>query len=203
MAQQLGYSDAFFTREWKVSGLWNSILKDSIGQGPYQIAPEAYPNDFDTQSNRADLRVSHMQSNGNIWDVSDHPVICFEAKKGAAHPDWIAVREQIEDWCSLADGIQKGFPCWAIGAIGREVKFWIYTGSILSSGNNSSMVPVGVPGRGNPNVVIGWSQNGWEQGDNADKGASYDYNAPEVPVIINYMLVHRWAHDLIHPGGVD
>ncbi|KAH0848255.1 hypothetical protein FOPE_02396 [Fonsecaea pedrosoi] len=214
MAQQAIYTNTFFLREWKVSGLWNSILREAmeanktqnpgVDNGPWQISPEAYPNDFDTQSNRSDLLVSQLRQNGNQCDTVDHPLIYFEAKRGSpnnytSNARWRAVRMQIEAWCDLADGVEKGRPCWAIGAIGKEVKFWIFTGSILYNGSNSKMVPVWCDN--NQVVVIGWSQPHWQNGDNADDRAPYEYHEGSVPIIIDYMLSHPWAENLQHPSG--
>lgn len=212
MALQRMYAPQFFEREWKVSGLWNSILAELIqawmveSTDPslaWQISPEAYPNAFDTQSNRADLLVSLLyHTDEEPWNAVDRPVITFEAKKGGGMPAlpslWQSVRTQLEAWCNLADGVGRGFPCWAIGAVGYEVKFWIFTGSIMSYNRSGSrMVPVECDRWVGP--YLRWS-NEWVNGDTPDEGTVYDYNSEQAATIVKYMLDHPFAMGLVHPS---
>jgi hypothetical protein len=210
MAYLNPYDPDFIQREWKVSGLWNSIFTEAIrihkSRNPHlnqewQISPEAYPNDFDTQSNRADLLVSIVKAENNIWNTVDSPVIVFEAKRGKGVPAsnnlWRSVRTQLENWCNLADGIERRFPCWAVGTIGNEVKFWIFTGSIMYNGVASRMVPASSDAQGNIQLI--WANN-WAAGDGPDIGPVYDYNTAQAGAIIEHMLNHPWADGLVHPS---
>ena len=220
MAQQRLYGNDYFTREWKVAGLWNTILHEALpainpaGIAGWQISPEGQPDSEDTQSFRADLVVSTLEQNAanQEWNTGVPPVIHFEAKKGsgggvlATGGAWTKVRKQIENWCDNSLGVKAGTPCWAIGAIGSEVKFWIYTTSIEhggTGGQKSKMVPVYCqhPPHGGPGTLaFNWAIP-WQNGTTADQQAAISYRHNDVPFILNQMFTHPWASQLTHANG--
>jgi hypothetical protein len=53
----------------------------------------------------------------------------------------------------------------------------------------------------NNQVVVGWSQTHWQNGDNADDRAPYEYHEGSVLIIIDHMLSHPWAESLQRPSG--
>ncbi|KAK6359107.1 hypothetical protein TWF696_000274 [Orbilia brochopaga] len=222
MALARNYAISFFDREWRVSGLWNEALHDATTRnvaaavGPpiiWQISSEAFADQDQTQANRADLLISKLGTNpAGFWGVVNNPVLCFEAKKGPAPANanstqWRDVRKQIETWCDQSSGVDQGNPCWAVGAIGNFVKFWIYTTSIVGVANQnqkSRMVPVtwdatANGGAGAPRLM--WTAPDWRTANNMDQYAALNYNDPVVPHILDWMLRHKWAEGGIpHPS---
>ena len=183
--------DGFFATEWKVVGLWNGILSqavndvenDSPEDKGWEVSPEAYPNVKDTKSNRADLLVSLLHCKGTFglytWGLVENPIIHLEAKGGAPEKTgdkiWPSVRNQIEKWCMLSLGA-GGTPCWTIGVIGKEVKFWMYTTTISEQNQTRSrMVPVTWDENG-ARLRFAWAQP-WAARTTADTVPSITYSA--------------------------
>jgi hypothetical protein len=118
----------FFDVEWRVNGIWNTILSrkytpTTYANGGYIISPEAYPKPADTKGLRADLMVAKIQgpeTNGS-WTISQ-PLFVYEGKGGNVKDSWDSVGDQLAKWCGEAAKVKK-FNCWAAAAIGSEVRF--------------------------------------------------------------------------------
>lgn len=75
--------------------------------------------------------------NGQLQDIKiEHPLLVFEGKGGTAANHWWEIRNQLCMWCNgyKGDAVHAGAPflfhdgrrCWAIGAKGSQVAFWLF-----------------------------------------------------------------------------
>src|SRR3954465_8916496 len=122
------YGHNFFSVEYRVNGLWLSLISQlfppGIVAGQYLIQPEAYPQPEDTSGLRADLLVSRLAVDHGAMTLSK-PVLLFEGKgsNGDAWDGKKGIDKQLENWLAEAGkGTGNQFNCWVIGARGAEVK---------------------------------------------------------------------------------
>ena len=218
IAQKVNYANKFFTRKWKVNGLWNAILQNTVAivqhqNVQFQISPAVYSNPADL-SERADLAISALV--GGIpqfdthpqfdtypqFDTQDIPIITFQGK--VTGTSWTTTRKKVENWCDQVNDVhgQAGTSIWAIAAVGKQVKFWIYSNRLtqqnqLIPNNRSRLVPVSWNTTGGPSPLrVDWAAgtNGQSYrnntGGNADAGIIYHYSDEYAFMIIRFMLEH-------------
>ena len=216
IAQKVNYANIFFTRKWKVNGLWNAILQNTVAivqhqNVQFQISPAVYSNPAGL-SERADLAISALVG-GNPqfytqdipiikFDTQDIPIITFEGK--VTGTSWTATRKKVENWCDQVNDVhgQAGTSIWAIAAVGKQVKFWIYSNRLtqqnqLNPNNRSRLIPVSWNTNVSPCPLrVDWAAgtNGQNymnnSGGNADAGIPYDYSDEYTFMIIRFMLEH-------------
>lgn len=165
-----------------------------------------------SRGERADLAISALVGGNGQVDAEDIPIITFEGKH--AGYNWTATRLQVERWCDSVNGVQgqAGTSIWAIAAVGRYVKFWIYSNQLTQQNpanpnDPSRLVPV----RWNanpPTLVVNWAGGTNYQNyrvnntaTNADAGLTYDFSQEAAHKIIAFMLEHPRGANVPHIAG--
>jgi hypothetical protein len=128
------YGAGFFSVEYRVNGLWNTLISQRFPQGfvagSHLISPEAYTRPELTSGLRADLLVNSLAAGVGGMTIST-PRLVYEGKGSNGDP-WTSdgkngkvsgIDVQLEDWLTSAAQLAR-FDCWVIGARGSEVKFW-------------------------------------------------------------------------------
>jgi len=118
------YGNKLFDSEYRVNGLWNTILAKYYPPGynlnEYIICPEAYGKGTDTNGIRADLLVCKLDgaAEGNISTAK----VLYEGK-GINGDSFEQMEKQLDKFL-MESARLKGFSCTVIGAKGNCVQFF-------------------------------------------------------------------------------
>ncbi|RMZ90038.1 hypothetical protein DV736_g2746, partial [Chaetothyriales sp. CBS 134916] len=138
------YGAAFWAVEYRVNGVWNTLLHRfwAVGDaiGTHIISPEAYPRPELTRGLMADLLVSTLKAGpgpaGAATATLSEPVVVYEGK-GSNGDTWDQLEDQLESWCSESARLAP-FRAWLIGTRGSMVRFYYWADALVSQQWNAA-----------------------------------------------------------------
>lgn len=119
----------------------------------FVINPEAYPKIGDTSGLKTDFLVRRLTPSAPPGTYSTKAWLAYEGKGGANTENILdQLRVYLDDWCDK----KQGAACWAVGARGRQVMFWRYTGKATEK-----MIPLKVVVLANNTLEVKEGIEGW------------------------------------------